>query len=112
MLVDTIHRISDISAQLCMSISTPQNAILWLIYAIVPDIDYLPGEGDGIRAQNNQLSGTELGGKTMKTILKDVISCSTLRAKVRAAVAAIIIAVLERMISTAETWGGISAPDV
>ena len=63
MLVDTIHRISDISAQLCMSISTPQNAILWLIYAIVPDIDYLPGEGDGIRAQNNQLSGTELGGK-------------------------------------------------
>ena len=48
----------------------------------------------------------------MKTIWKDVISCSTLRAKVKAAVAAIIIAVLERMISTAETWGSISAPDV
>ena len=48
----------------------------------------------------------------MKTILKDVISCSTLQAKVRAAVAAIIIAVLERMICTAETWGGISAPDL
>ena len=48
----------------------------------------------------------------MKTIWKDVISCSTLRAKVRAAVAAIIIAVLERMIGTVETWGGISAPDV
>ena len=48
----------------------------------------------------------------MKTILKDVISCSTLQAKVRAAVAAIIIAVLERMIGTVETWGGISAPDL
>jgi len=48
----------------------------------------------------------------MKTIWKDVISCSTLRAKVKAAVAAIIIAVLERIIGTVETWGGISAPDV
>ena len=48
----------------------------------------------------------------MKTILKDVISCSTLRAKVKAAIAAILIAILERIISTVDTWGGNSAPDL
>jgi len=48
----------------------------------------------------------------MKTILKDVISCSTLRAKVKTAIAAILIAILERIISTVDAWGGISTPDL
>ena len=34
----------------------------------------------------------------MKTILKDVISCNTLRAKVKAIFASILIAILERII--------------
>ena len=48
----------------------------------------------------------------MKTILKDVISCNTLRAKVKAAVAAILIAILERMITALDVWGGLSTPDL
>jgi hypothetical protein len=48
----------------------------------------------------------------MKTILKDVISCHTLRAKVKAAVAAILIAILERMITALDVWGGLSTPDL
>ena len=48
----------------------------------------------------------------MKTILKDVISCNTLRAKVRAAVAAVLIAILERMITALDVWGGLSTPDL
>ena len=48
----------------------------------------------------------------MKNILKDVISCNTLREKVRAAVAAILIAILERMITALDTWGDLSAPDL
>ena len=34
----------------------------------------------------------------MKTILKDVISCNTLQAKVKAIFASILIAILERII--------------
>ena len=43
----------------------------------------------------------------MKTIIKDVLSCKSLRDNVKMAVASLLIAILERLIATLAVWSNV-----